>query len=185
MNTGFGRSIVHLAILPRLSIDGSDVDNATPASVLHACKCCLGHVEAATQIGIDHLFPGFIAHLEECAVARDAGIVDDNINRAKIRSNLGAAFQAGGMIGHVPLVCRDARTLGKPLGALGIAGIVGGNLEAGVLERDTDRLSNASRSPGYNCHLAHHAVPSLTFGKIREPLANPQVHAKVKSRAWK
>ena len=71
----------------------------------------------------------------------------------------------------------------KLLGALGIACIIGGNLEAGVLERDTDRFSDASRSAGYNCHLAHRVTPQLPFGKIRETVANLQVHAKVKSRA--
>jgi uncharacterized protein (DUF952 family) len=47
------------------------------------------HVEAAAQIDADHVFPHLAAHLQDRAVAGDAGIVDHHIDRAQLGLDLG------------------------------------------------------------------------------------------------
>ena len=51
----FGGGVVDLAVLPGLAVDRADVDDPAPAALAHAGERRLGHVEAAAEIGVDHL----------------------------------------------------------------------------------------------------------------------------------
>ncbi len=47
-------------------------------------------------------------HLVEHGIAGDAGIVDEDLDRAEIGLDLGNTLAAGIIVGHVPFVDRDA-----------------------------------------------------------------------------
>src|SRR3546814_18622933 len=74
----FGGGVIDLAILPRLAVDRTDVDDPPPFTLAHPRKHRLGHVEAAAEVGAHHLVPHLVGHLRHRAVTRDPGIVDDD-----------------------------------------------------------------------------------------------------------
>src|SRR5258708_36035691 len=103
-------TLFHLAILAHLTVHRSDIDDAAPAALAHARKGRLGHVETTAQIGVHHLFPILIAHLHAGAIAGDAGVIDDDVDRAEILFDLGNPGVAGIIIGDVPFIALDPRT---------------------------------------------------------------------------
>ena len=153
-----GGGIVDLAILAGLAVDRADIDDPAPAALAHAAEGGLRHVEAAAQVDAHHFVPVIEAHLGEHAVAGDARIVDDDVDGAERFGDLRAAIEAGLMIAHVPFEGGDAGLVGEGLGLFLIAGIVGGDGIAHFLERETDRLPDASRSAGYDRHSRHISV---------------------------
>src|SRR3546814_6342835 len=90
----------------RISDWSSDVcsSDLAPAAIPHAGKAGLRHVEAAAQIDADHFVPIFKAHIQESAVARNACIVDHNIDRAHVFGDLRAKVFAGVKVAHVPFI---------------------------------------------------------------------------------
>ena len=48
----------------------------------HVGHHLLGDVEQLVQVGVDDRVPVVARHLEEHAVARDAGVVDQHVDRA-------------------------------------------------------------------------------------------------------
>ena len=63
-----------------------------PALFDHVGHHLLGDVEHAVQVGFNHLVPVLAGHLEEHAVAGDAGIVDQHIDAAVFCLGLGKGF---------------------------------------------------------------------------------------------
>ena len=124
--------------------------------ILHTLESGLGHVEATTQIGAHHIVPVVIAHVQQCAVAGDAGIVDDDIDRADIAGNLRAGGQRGFVVTNVELVGRDAGFLGEIPCRLVIAGIAGDHGETVAAQGFADCTPDPARAPGddrYMCHF--------------------------------
>ena len=74
--------------------------------------------------------------LVQHAVARDAGVVDQHVDRAEIGLDLGDARLTGVEVADVPAVGRDAGRRGERLGRRDIAAIGGGDRVAGLLECD-------------------------------------------------
>src|SRR5678815_1987207 len=111
MDAGFGGSIVDLAILARLAVDGADIDHPAEFAFDHPVPGRLAHVVAAAQIGIDHLVPGGAAHFLHGAVASDAGIVDDHVHRTQIALDLLHARDAIVEGGDIPFVGLDPRAV--------------------------------------------------------------------------
>ena len=89
------------------------------------------------------------------AVAGDAGIVDDDIDRAQLGFDLGEAFLALGEARDVPLVDRDAGLFLELGRRFVIAGVIRRNDVAGVLQRnrngvaDTTRAASDDRNPSH------------------------------------
>ena len=176
VNTRFGRRVIHLAILPGLPVDRSDIDDPAPFAIPHPRKHTLCHVEAATQIGVDHFFPCLIGQLHDRAVTGNAGIVDQHINRAKRVSDGGATGLAGIVICHIPFEGRNPGAFGKFLGARIVAGIICSNGQPAIAQRDADRLTNPARSPGYDCDACHIISPMLFLSRdFRTGFATLQV----------
>src|SRR4029450_1412377 len=125
----------------------------------HSVPHRLGHVEAAAEIDVDHLFPRLTAHPFHRAVARDAGIVDQNVDRAEVAFDLMDTGHAGVEVGHIPLVGLDAGALAELACFVLIAGIIGGNGDAFVAKRDADRLANAAGTTGDDSDVCHGYSP--------------------------
>ena len=97
--------------------------------------------------------PRGLVHFAKGGVARDAGVVDQHVNRPA----LGLNFCHGGLarleIRDVNLIRLEFEALffhvGKPLVALGVARRAGGDdLVAHACEFDTDGLAQASHAAG-------------------------------------
>ncbi|KAG0761712.1 hypothetical protein G6F22_018809 [Rhizopus arrhizus] len=78
------RGIVRLAELALLPVHRADVDDAAPLTLDHALDDLLGHIEETVQVGVDDRAPIIRAHFAEQAIARDARVVDQHIDRAQV-----------------------------------------------------------------------------------------------------
>jgi hypothetical protein len=92
----------------------------------------------------------------ECAIPGDAGIVDEHIDRAEVGFDFLDTSGAGIERTHVPFINGDAGLVLEFVRRRVVAGIIGGNLVAGGLERLADRCANPPRPPRYqrnSCHV--------------------------------
>ena len=99
-------------------------------------------------------------HAVQHGVARDAGIVDQHLDRADFGFDLLDAFGAGLEGRHVPFEHRNAGFGLEFLRRLVIAAVIGGDLVAGGLQRLADGSSNATGSARDQRNASHDAVPS-------------------------
>src|SRR5690606_39484421 len=83
VHAGLGRGVVGLAVLALLAVDGTDLHDPAPLAVAHAVDHRAGDVEHRVEVGVDHVLPLFGGHLVEGAVAGDAGVVDQDVDRAQ------------------------------------------------------------------------------------------------------
>src|SRR3546814_1090011 len=107
------RSIIDLPILPRLTVDLADIDDAAEFALAHPLEDGLCHVEAAAEVHVDDFVPHLARHSLHRAVARDAGVVDQHVDRSQLAFHLLCAGEAGVEIGDIPLVGLDAGAVGK------------------------------------------------------------------------
>src|SRR4029079_3222344 len=87
----------------------------------------LGDVEDAAQVDVDHLVPGAAVHLAKQAVARDAGVVDQDVDGVELAVHPRAHRlhrAAGGDVARVGLRTAShlADFLAHPFGRLDAAG---------------------------------------------------------------
>src|SRR3546814_8813405 len=61
-----------------------------------------------SEVGRDHRPPVFRRHAVQGAVARDAGVVHQDVDRAELSLHLGDACLAGGEIADIPFVDGNA-----------------------------------------------------------------------------
>ena len=129
----------------------------TPAEFAgaHALDHLARHVEQRAEIGVDDSIPLLKRHLVERAILGDAGIVDEHIDRTEVSLDLLDAGGAGIERAHVPFIDGNAGLGLEFVGRRVIAGVAGGNLVAGGLQRLADRRANAPRSPGHQCNTCH------------------------------
>ncbi len=99
----------------------------------HALDHLPAHVEQRAEIGIDHRGPLFRLHAVQLGVARDAGIVDQHVDRSELGLDLLDAGGAGVERRDVPLVDVDAGFGLEFLCRFIIAGVIGGDRIAGRL----------------------------------------------------
>ena len=150
MNAGLGRSIVDLPDLPALTIYRPDIDDAPPFAFAHSGEYRFRHVKASRQVDTDDLVPLFKRHFDHRRIARDTGIVDHDIDRAKLGFNRSARIDARRVIAHIPFADGNAGAVGKFLGGSVIAAIIGDDKATLFFQFQADRLTNAPRPPGYN-----------------------------------
>src|SRR5580693_3065521 len=112
VDAGLGRRIVGLPELATLPVDRGNVDDASPATLDHAVDHLLGDVKEGVEVGLDDGVPCLVGHLLEGAVARDTGIVDQDIDG----SHLGP-HRLEGTLGRVPI--RDVALGGVDVELLG------------------------------------------------------------------
>ena len=105
---GLRGGVVDLSVLSSLAIDAADIDDAAELAITHALERQLAHVEAGPEIGIDHRIPHVAAHPQQRAVAGDAGVVDQNLDRTMLGDDLGDAGLACLEAADVEFDDRDA-----------------------------------------------------------------------------
>src|SRR5690606_33866881 len=173
----FGGGIIDLAILARLAVDRPDIDDAAPAAFDHAGETGLGHVETAAQVDAHDVVPIVIAHPGEGAVAGDAGIVDDDIDRADLCRDAGAAVEAGLMVADVPFIGGDAGPIGKFARPFVIAAIVGDDGDAHVAQLQRNGFPDAATAAGDDCDTCHEICSPTEYygGQTRARAARLQV----------
>jgi hypothetical protein len=101
VHAGLGGRVVGLAGLALFAVDRRDLDDAAPALFHHARHHLLGHVEHGVQVGVDDGVPVLARHLQEHAVAGDAGVVDQHVDGAMLGLGLGEGLDGGVPVGHV------------------------------------------------------------------------------------
>src|SRR5690606_34080240 len=121
------------------------------------------------EVGLYHLAPLFRRHAVEHGVARDAGVVDEHFDGPEVSLDFRDAFLAGVIVGDRPLVDRNARIGAELLRGFFIAGIVGGDLVARILQSDRDRSADAARSAGDECHSCHEIPPVVRRAPVVFP----------------
>src|SRR5207302_1931895 len=94
-------------------------------------------------------------------VARDAGVVDQDVDRAELALDALDAVDARRGVRHVPAIDRDAGLLVEALGGFLVAGVIGGDLVAGGVERLGDRAADAARAASNDRDLRHRCPLAL------------------------
>ena len=162
VNRSLGRGVVALASLALEAVDRGDVDDPAPTTRSHAFIDLLGHVEQAVQVGLDDRVPLLGAHLVEHGITGDAGVVDQNFNRADFRFDLLAHVGTGFKAGHVSQINGDIQTLGSagrfPLvHGLGAEAIVVNShgLAALLDQRLAHRRAQTTNTTRYNGNSGH------------------------------
>src|SRR4051812_34593021 len=159
VDAGFGRRVVDLTVLAGLTVDRADVDNPAEAALAHTVDHVAAHVEARRQVCRNDVVPLLEGHAMQHAVAGDAGVVDDDLDRTQFRFDLGKTFLAGFEVADIPLESGDAGTLGEFAGLLVVAGVDGGDLVAGILQPNRDGFADTTRTTGNNCNSCHWFLP--------------------------
>src|SRR5688500_8565 len=163
VDAGFGGRIIDLPVLAGLTLDRADIAAAAIFARVHSLPDRLGHVEAAAEIDVDHRVPRLAVHPLHRAVAGDAGIVDEDVDRAELAFHLLRAGDAGVEVGDVPFVGLDAIAFAELARFLLVAGIVGGDGDALVAQRDADRFADAAGPAGDDCTACLVPLPGV-FG---------------------
>ena len=95
------RRVVGLAERALRAVHRRDVDDAAPVALDHAVDDLLAHVEQAVEVGPHDRVPVDLVHLLEGHVARDAGVVDQDVDRADLALHLGDRARARVDVGDV------------------------------------------------------------------------------------
>src|SRR4051812_11357253 len=150
---GLGRGVVGLAELPLDRVDRGDVDDAAPAALAHAVDHLARHVEHAVQVGVDHRHPVLLGHALEHRVARDAGVVVEDVDRAHHRGRVVEHRRAGIELRDVALGGVHAVALGtharEPLVLFLVARkTAGDDRMPGASQPAADRAADAAHAAG-------------------------------------
>ncbi len=94
-------------------------------------------------------------------IARDAGIVDQDVDRAESLGDLGHALGTGVEVTYVPFVDRNAGLDLELLRGGIVAGVVRSDTVALVLECCGNGVANATRATSNNGNARHECSSSL------------------------
>src|SRR5512134_884438 len=146
-----GGGVVGLAELALDGVHRGDVHHAPPAALDHAVDHLARDVEHAVEVGVDHRHPVLLGHALEHRVARDAGVVDQDVHRPDHRAHVVEHLGAGLEVRHVALGGVHAMALAphrlQPLGlALVARQAAGDHRVAGRGEARADRRADAAHA---------------------------------------
>src|SRR5512146_1240128 len=96
-----------------------------------------------------------MVHLAHRRVARDPGIVDEDVDGAKVIFDLANPLLAGVEIPDVPFAGIDPGSLRDLARALLVAGVVSDDLHPHLPERYADRFADTARPPGNDRNSSH------------------------------
>jgi hypothetical protein len=137
-NARLGGRVIRLSELALLAVDRADVDDAAECALAHPFDHVAAHVEHRAEVRVDHFPPLLGAHAMQCRVARDAGVVDQDLDRPQIGFDAAHAGRAGLEVGNIPPVRCD-RALARELRRrLVVALIHGGDPMSGLFQRQGD-----------------------------------------------
>jgi hypothetical protein len=167
VHAGLGGRVVGLAGLALLAVDRADLDDAAPALFHHARHHLLGDVEHAVQVGVDHGVPVLRRHLQEHAVARDAGVVDQHVDRAVLGLGLGEGLDGAVPVGHVAHRgvegVAQRLLLVQPLVEVAARAAAGDDLEAFLVQALADGGADAAHAAGDVCNFLCHVLMSRSL----------------------
>jgi hypothetical protein len=81
---GLRRHVVRLPGVPCPSHHGRDVDDASPARLHHARQHLLGGEESPREVDLEHQVPVLRLHPDRQAVARDAGVIHQDVDALEL-----------------------------------------------------------------------------------------------------
>ena len=156
MHAGFCGGVVGLAELPLGAVDGGDVDDPAPAPFEHAVNEWPGHVEYGIEIDARDGIPIRVAQLAERGIARDARVVDQDVDAVPICVDALGQFLATGMIGHIRAVGDEVVTFAslgfQPCANVGIARRMDDQHGmAGIVQGSGDGFAEAAAATGDQC----------------------------------
>src|SRR3546814_5462145 len=128
-----------------------------------------------SQMDADHFVPIFKAHMQESAVARDAFIVDHNIDRAHVFGDLRAKVFAGVKVAHVPFIISYAGAPGEGLRSFGITRIIRSEEHTSELQ-SLMRISYAVFCLKKNNTHYVHLIPLRSINHIRHHKSTDSRH---------
>ena len=101
---GLARGVIGLAGIADQTDHRSDINDASAALLDQGADHRLREIERAAQIRVDDRVPIFHRHAHGQAVARHAGVVDEDIDLAEVFENLGADFLHSAVIGNIDCI---------------------------------------------------------------------------------
>ena len=126
-----------------------------PQRARHRASEVLGPMEAAREIGGDDVVPIRFAHAEQQAVARDAGVVDEDVDHREFLEQFLGGLGDGGTIGDIDregLGFATGGDDGRGRGAAGIGGFGDADNGDSVLgEAFGDGFADAAARAGDQC----------------------------------
>jgi hypothetical protein len=147
MHAGLRGRIVGLAEAAFGADDRGYIDNAAPAALDHAVAYGLGHIEDRIEVGADDCIPVDLVQLPEDGVAGDAGIVDQNVNRAHFIEDSSGTRCTRFVVGHIDGIGVEQAVLSfharKPLVNACVCRRVRDNGRVtGIVQSDADGFAN-------------------------------------------
>ena len=151
-------SVVRLAGIAHETDNRAHVDDAAAALLHHDLRSCLRTVEYALEVRIDDRIEIFFFHANQKSVTRDAGVVDEDVNRAERLDNFCKHFFYCSTVCHIGLHedCLAAILLDLALDFLRcllVASEVDGNLGTLRSEADSNGTADTARRTRYECDL--------------------------------
>src|SRR5581483_5290005 len=130
--------IVRLAGIPHHADDRGDINDAAEALLRHRLQDRLGAVERAVEIHLKDQVPVLLAHPQQEAVARDAGIVDEDVDPAPLLEDLVDHRLDVARVGdvHLEIERAAAELLDRGDGLFGAPGIQIGDDDVGASLRE-------------------------------------------------
>ena len=101
INPALLAAVIRLTRVADQSDDRADVDDPTAPLLDHRPHQGLHKIERAFQVRVQDRVPIFNRHPHAQSVARDAGVVHQNVDATEVFQNLCADFLHGGMIGDI------------------------------------------------------------------------------------
>ena len=137
--------------------DRAHVDDATAALAHKGLGERARHIECSLEIDIEHAVEGIVAHTHEQAIVRDAGVVDERPNGAKVVEDRFHARVDGSGVGHVALICacRGANRLAgfaRLARRIDATGIDDGDIKAVLRQTDSAGAADTPRAARDQCH---------------------------------
>jgi hypothetical protein len=153
---GLAGGVVRLAGIAHEADDAGHVDDAGVLLPQETALERFHRIERAFQIRVHHGVPVFIAHAQEQAVARHAGVVHQDFHLAEVGHDLLAHFRHCCAVGHVHGVgFGRVRVFGIYNGGggrgVGLRAAHHGDFGSGFGQKNGDGLANATARSGDDC----------------------------------
>src|SRR3989454_3385888 len=170
--TGLGRGVIRLPLVPVDAHDARDIDDPPPAPLDHPPGRVLGHEERALQIRVDHGIPIVLGDPKQQVVARGPRVVHDHVDAPEVPLDGGDHRLPLRGVAHVTSIAPRRAVAQRMRGRLGLGAVAPDDrhLRAGPREGLRDGVPDAAASPRHHRHLAgesdlhSHPAPSVECG---------------------
>src|SRR5438105_1184623 len=145
------RGVVGLALVADDADDARNVDDAAPATLHHTARRRANGDECAAQIGVDDGIPVVVLEPHQQVVARQAGVIDQNIHGTEIALDIGDELRDRLDFTYVAAkaLCSATRKLGRHLGGAALVTANDGDPRATEGERFRDGATDTPSTARY------------------------------------